>query len=221
MDVDDNFFHFFLVLGLLRNTWVRISVYIFSILCKYHVFQQFFSILSNFSVFTFWAIGKISQLKISCHSQNLSFWSNYLCRIKSVRWGFWVWFLGPSKPHTLVPIKMSVSSLTPLHTLCQTLSFSTISKKQPLCQSVIKLNPVFQPILTVYFILKCNSQYGLEHRVLSSNSQSLTHHKSQTVSARKLTFWENVHPHYVSHVMCHMWDVRSQVSCFFQTKWCS
>ena len=59
--------------------------------------------------------------------------------------------LGPSKPHTLVPIKMSVSSLTTLHTLRQTLSFSSISKEQPLFLSVTKLNPVFQPILTVTF----------------------------------------------------------------------
>ena len=58
---------------------------------------------------------------------------------------------GPYKPHTLVPIKMLVSSLTTLHTLRQTLSFSTISKEQPLLKSVSKLNPVFQPILTVTF----------------------------------------------------------------------
>ena len=32
-------------------------------------FNQNCSILSNFTVFTFWAIGKIPQLKISCYSQ--------------------------------------------------------------------------------------------------------------------------------------------------------
>ena len=35
-------------------------------------------------------------------------------------------------PRTLVPIKMLVFSLTTLHILCQTLSFSTISKEPPL-----------------------------------------------------------------------------------------
>ena len=99
-----------------------------------------------------YCIGNKPHLKISCHFQNLSFWSNHLCRIKkSVRWGFWVWFLAPSKPHTLVHIKMWVSSLTTLHNLCQTLSFSTISKEQHLFKSVTKLNPVFQPISTVTF----------------------------------------------------------------------
>ena len=115
-------------------------------------FNKKCSILSKFSVFTFWAIGKIPHLKISCHSQNLSFWSNQLCRIKkSVRLGFSVLFLALSKPQTLVPIKMSVSSLTTLHTPCQTLGFSTQSKEQPLFISVTGLNPMFQPILTVTF----------------------------------------------------------------------
>ena len=50
---------------------------------------------------------------------------------------------------TLVPIKMLVSSLTELHTSHQTLSFSTVSKDQPLFKSVTRLNTVFQPILTV------------------------------------------------------------------------
>ena len=63
--------------------------------------------------------------------------------------GFWVLFLAPSKPHTHVPINMLVSSLPTLHTLRQTLSFSPIGKEQPLFTSVIKLNNVFQPILTV------------------------------------------------------------------------
>ena len=44
---------------------------------------------------------------------------------------------------------MSVSSLTELHTPCQTLSFS---KEQPLFKSVTGLNPVFQPILTVTIV---------------------------------------------------------------------
>ena len=44
---------------------------------------------------------------------------------------------------------MSVSSLKEMHTPCQTLSFSTVSKEQHLPKSVSKLNPVFQPILTV------------------------------------------------------------------------
>ena len=43
---------------------------------------------------------------------------------------------------------MVVSSLTTLHTLCQTLNFSTISKEQPLFKLVTRL---FQPILTVTF----------------------------------------------------------------------
>ena len=116
-------------------------------------FNKKCSILSKFSVLTFWAIGKIPHLKISCHSQNLSYWSNQLCRIKKkgVRWGFSVLFWTPSEPHTLVSTKMLVSSLATLHTPCQPLSFSTISKEQPLFISVIQLNPMFQPILTVTF----------------------------------------------------------------------
>ena len=53
---------------------------------------------------------------------------------------------------TLVSIKMLVSSLTKLQTPCQTLSFSTLSKEQPLFKSVTGLNHVFQPILTVTII---------------------------------------------------------------------
>ena len=56
---------------------------------------------------------------------------------------FRVWQLSP-----LVPIKMSVSSLTELHTPRQTLSFSIVSKEQPLFKSATRLNPVFQSILT-------------------------------------------------------------------------
>ena len=47
---------------------------------------------------------------------------------------------------------MSVYSLTELHTPCQTLSFSTLSKEQLLFKSVTRLNPVFQPILTVSIV---------------------------------------------------------------------
>ena len=47
---------------------------------------------------------------------------------------------------------MSVSSLTELNTPRQTLSFSTVSKEQPLFKSVTRLNPVFQPILTITII---------------------------------------------------------------------
>ena len=53
---------------------------------------------------------------------------------------------------TLVPIKMSVSSLTELHTPCQTLDFSRVSEEQHLFGSVTRLNPVFQPILTVTIV---------------------------------------------------------------------
>ena len=53
---------------------------------------------------------------------------------------------------TLVPIKMFVLSLTKLHTPCQTLSFSTVNKEQPLFKSVTRLNPVFQPLLTVTIV---------------------------------------------------------------------
>ena len=45
------------------------------------------------------------------------------------------------------------------------------------------------------------------------SSQSSRHHKSQTVRARELKFWENVGPHHVSHVTCHVSYVRCQVSC--------
>ena len=60
---------------------------------------------------------------------------------------FIVWQLS-----TLVHIKMSVSSRTELHTPCQTLSFSTLRKEQHLFKSVTRLNPVFQPILTVTIV---------------------------------------------------------------------
>ena len=60
---------------------------------------------------------------------------------------FKVWQLS-----TLVPINMLVSSLTELHTPCQSLSFSTLSKEQHLFQSVTRLNPVFQPILTLTIV---------------------------------------------------------------------
>ena len=56
---------------------------------------------------------------------------------KSVRLGFSVLFWTPSEPHTLVSTKMLVSSLATLHTPCQPLIFSTISKEQPLFMSVI------------------------------------------------------------------------------------
>ena len=45
-----------------------------------------------------------------------------------------------------------MSSLTEMHTPCQTLSFSSFSKEQHLFQSVTRLNPVFQPILTVTIV---------------------------------------------------------------------
>ena len=62
-------------------------------------------------------------------------------RRKSV---FRVWQLS-----TLVPIKMSVSSLTELHILLDKHQVNSIvSKEQPLFKSVIGLNPVVQPILT-------------------------------------------------------------------------
>ena len=57
---------------------------------------------------------------------------------------FRVWQLS-----TLVPIKMSVSGLTEQHAPRQTLTFSIVSKKQPLFKSVTRLNPVCLPILTV------------------------------------------------------------------------
>ena len=60
---------------------------------------------------------------------------------------FRVWQLS-----TLVPIKMSVSCLTELHTPQQTLGFSFVSKEQPLFKSVTRLNPVFQPIFTVTIV---------------------------------------------------------------------
>ena len=47
---------------------------------------------------------------------------------------------------------MLVSSLTELHTPQQTLSFSILSKEQPLFKSVTRLNPVLQPILTVTIV---------------------------------------------------------------------
>ena len=60
---------------------------------------------------------------------------------------FIVWQLS-----TLVPIKMLVPSLTELHTPQQTISFSIVSKEQPLFKSGTGRNPVFQPILTVTIV---------------------------------------------------------------------
>ena len=71
---------------------------------------------------------------------------------------FRVWQLS-----TLVHIQMSVSSLTELHTPCQTLGFSTLSKEQHLFQSITTCVPAH---IECYY---CNSQYGLEHRVQYSN----------------------------------------------------
>ena len=139
----------FPVLCLLRNTQVTILVYIFIIVCKLHVFQQ--KMLNFVQVQRFYILGhrKNTAPRNFMPFSNLSFWSNQLCRIKkSVRWGFSVLFWTPSEPHTLVSTNMLVSSLATLHTPCQPLSFSTISKEQPLFISVIQLNPVFQPILT-------------------------------------------------------------------------
>ena len=48
---------------------------------------------------------------------------------------------------------MLVSSLTVLHTPCQTLGFSTVSKEQPLFKLVTRQIPVFQPILTVTIVI--------------------------------------------------------------------
>ena len=45
-----------------------------------------------------------------------------------------------------------MSSLIELHTPCQTLSLSTVSKEQHMFKSVIRLNPVFQPIFTVTIV---------------------------------------------------------------------
>ena len=69
---------------------------------------------------------------------------------------FRVWQLS-----TLVPIKMSVSSLTELHTPGQTICFRTVSKEQPLFKSVTRLNPVFQPIFTVTIVTGWNT--GFHH----------------------------------------------------------
>ena len=60
---------------------------------------------------------------------------------------FIVWQLS-----TLVPMKMSVSSLTELHTHRQTLCFSIVSKEQPLFKSVSGLNHVFKPILNITIV---------------------------------------------------------------------
>ena len=65
--------------------------------------------------------------------------------------------------NTLVPIKVSVSSLTE-HTPQQTLSFSIVSKELPLFKSVTKQNPVFQPILSVTIVtvnMGCNTGFSI------------------------------------------------------------
>ena len=47
---------------------------------------------------------------------------------------------------------MLVSSLTELHTSCETLSFSTVSKEQHLFHLFHLFQAVFQPILTVTIV---------------------------------------------------------------------
>ena len=83
-----------------------------------------------------------------CHIPNcgnMYFNCSNVCEVTS---DFRVWPLS-----TLVPIKMSVSSPTELHTPCQTINFSTINKEQHLFKSVTRLSPVFQPILTVTIVI--------------------------------------------------------------------
>ena len=58
-----------------------------------------------------------------------------------------------------------MSSLTELHTTSQTLRFSTVSKEQHLFKSITRLNPVFQPILTVTIAtvnMGWNTEFNLE-----------------------------------------------------------
>ena len=47
--------------------------------------------------------------------------------------------------------------------------------------------------------------------------KSSKHHKSQTIRARELTFWENVYP--PPHVTCHMSHVTCHVSCVTCRVW--
>ena len=47
---------------------------------------------------------------------------------------------------------MYASNLTELHTPCQTLSFSTVSKEQHFLKSVTRPNPVLQPTLTITIV---------------------------------------------------------------------
>ena len=56
--------------------------------------------------------------------------------------------------------------------------------------------------------------HSLKNWLIESSycSESSRHCLSQTIIAWELTFWENVHPHYVSHVRCHMSGVTCQVS---------
>ena len=61
----------------------------------------------------------------------------------------------------------------------------------------------------------CHLRYLLINSMIDSSfcSKSSRHCQSQTVvRARELKFWENVHPHYVWHVTCHMSCVTCQVS---------
>ena len=48
---------------------------------------------------------------------------------------------------------------------------------------------------------------------LSFSSKSSLYYKSQTVWARAQNFWENVHPHNMSHVTCQMPCITCQMSC--------
>ena len=49
-------------------------------------------------------------------------------------------------------VHYSYQNVGVLHTPCQTLGFSTVSKEQPLFKLFTRQNPVFQPILTVTIV---------------------------------------------------------------------
>ena len=50
--------------------------------------------------------------------------------------------------------------------------------------------------------------------LFSFSSKSSKHHYTQTVRARNLKLWENIHPNYVSYFMCHVSVVRCQAHFF-------
>ena len=79
-------------------------------------------------------------------------------------------------------------------------------------------SPLFNKLICINRVCTCRVSQS------SFSSRYSQHHKSQTIRAKELTFWENVHPTpcvmchlspvtcYLSHVACHMSPVTCHLS---------